>query len=157
MRILHKVNWAVVLPITALFVGCGTGVGSTIKKTLGVGGLSEKDIKDIIEASNTGDALSTWVYGGLGLFVVGAIMLAWSTSKRAGAIFMACGAGGAFTAYAIEEYAIYAVISAIVGALVYGISELTYKLGYERGKDHTEREKAKSLKKNEEPLELTKE
>ena len=92
--------------------------------------------------SHTGTALSHWITGGLALFIIGAIMLAWSSSKRAGVIFMACGAGASFTAYAIEEYALYSVGGGLFIASLFGVYELGskvhYKLGFERGKDYEE-------------------
>ena len=92
--------------------------------------------------SNTGIALSYFVYGGIFLILAGIIMLAFSISKHAGVIFIVGGFSCGFTGHIIEEYAHYALITALAIGLTYGGfrvgNKWGRKLGYEEGKDFAE-------------------
>ena len=148
-----------------LLSGCGAGKmldrGTDKLKGFLNSGMSKEDIIDIVKAnSNTGEALSIWVYGGAAMFGVGAIMLAFGMTRRTGIILMGLGALASFAAYAIEEYAMYAILVGVFLGSCYGCLEfglkIGEKLGFEKGKDHTEAKTANSLFQNEASENLTK-
>jgi len=123
----------IIIPI-ALLSGCGS-VGNGFKQLLDkANGLSPAQIQAMGHAtSNTGIALSYFVLGGCCLSLIGIIMLAFGTSKHAGTILIAGGAGCAMTGYLIEEYAHYVLIATLTSGLAYGSFILGNKWGYKLG------------------------